>query len=184
MKDKKIKGYKAFNSNMTNNYGVSFEEGCKYSVSGPAVYGNDGNGFHFCERLEDTLRYFDAMNGDIKIAEVIGSGDIEEYCDEYYGYYNMYSATNLEVVRILPRNEIVDMFAVTPGYRTVRFIQGFKLLEQEVLWYKYKRIDDSDVLKAIAYYQEGDEKAYSPEKAYEYMQNNRFHLLHNENKGT
>lgn len=173
MSEVKIKGYKAFNKDMTNRYGVAFSEGEKYSVSGPAVFGNAGNGFHFCERLEDTLRYFDAMNDDIAIAEVIGSGDIKEYNDDYYGYYDMYATTELEVVRFLGRSEIIDMFGAAPGYRTVRFVQGFKLNEQEKLWLKYKHLEDSDVLKAIAYYQDGDKKAYSPEKAYTYMKTYR-----------
>ena len=102
--EKTIKrGYKAFNADLTNRYGVPFIEGGKYSVDGPAVFGNSGNGFHFCERLEDTLRYFDAMNDDVKIAEVIGSGKMVEANDEYYGYYDMFSATELEVIRILSR---------------------------------------------------------------------------------
>lgn len=169
MEEVKIKGYKAFNNDLTNRYGASFSENGKYSVSGPAVFGNDGNGFHFCERLEDTLRYFDGMNEDIKICEVIGSGNIREYYDDYYGYYDMYAATELEVVRVLPRAEILDMFGNAPGYRVVRFVQGFKLTEEELLWMKFKHIDDTEVMKAIAYYQEGDKDAYSPEKAYSYM---------------
>ena len=65
-----IRGYKAFNKDMTNRYGVEFKVGSVYEVEGDARFGNDGNGFHFCKRLEDTLRYFDGMGDEIQIAEV------------------------------------------------------------------------------------------------------------------
>lgn len=173
MEEMKIKGYKAFNSDLSNRYGALFEVNGTYSVDGEAIFGNNGNGFHFCERLEDTLRYFDAMDGEVQIAEVIGSKDIREYNDEYYGYYDMYSATKLEVVRVLTRTEIINMFSSLPGYRVVRFVQGYRLSDEEKAWFKLRYLDDSDVLKAIAYYQEGDKEAYSPEKAYTYMKRER-----------
>lgn len=171
--EKSILGYKAFNADLTNRYGVPFEEGRKYSVDGPAVFGNNGNGFHFCERLEDTLRYFDAMDGEVKIALVEGSGEMVEYNDEYYGYYDMFSATELEVIRVLSRSEIVDMFGGTPGFRTVRFVQGFRLTDEEKAWLRFKHLADVDVLKAIDYYQEGDKESYSPERAFVYMKQSR-----------
>ena len=92
------------NKNMNNRYGMTFEEGKEYSVSGEIVFGNLGNGFHFCQRLEDTLRYVNAMNGDVLLAEVIGSGEIKEGYDDYYGYYDMYVASDLKVVRVLDRD--------------------------------------------------------------------------------
>ena len=75
-----IKGYKAFNSNMTNRYGRPFDEGKSYTINTAlrVKFGNDGTGFHFCERLEDTLRYFPAMEEEIKIAEVTDNPSIEE----------------------------------------------------------------------------------------------------------
>ena len=163
-----IRGYKAFNANLTNRYGASFKEGGKYSVSGDAVFGNHGNGFHFCERLEDTLRYFDAMDGEIAICEVIGSGDIVEYSDEYYGYYDMFAATELEVLKALTREEIINMYLSVPSHRMVRFVQGFRLdpLEKELMRCCYA--DDIDVLNAISYYQDGDIDVYSRERAHIY----------------
>lgn len=159
-----IRGYKAFNANLTNRYGVSFEEGKKYSVDGHAVFGNHGNGFHFCRRLEDTLRYFDAMDGEVLIAEVVGSGDMVEYSDEYYGYYDMYAATELEVLRVLSREDIIKKYLSVPSPRMVRFVQGFRLdpLEKELMRCYYS--DDINVLNAISYYQDGDKDVYSREK--------------------
>lgn len=159
-----IKGYKAFNADLTNRYGVPFEIGKKYSVEGNAVFGNHGNGFHFCERLEDTLRYFDAMDGNVLFAEVVGSGDIVEYSDEYYGYYDMYAATEIEVLRVLSREDIINMYLETPTFRMVRFVQGFRLSDVENELMKCCYAEDDAVIKAISYYQDGDKDVYSREK--------------------
>lgn len=167
-----IRGYKAFNADLTNRYGIPFEEGKKYSVNGHAVFGNHGNGFHFCERLEDTLRYFDAMDGEVLFAEVVGSGDIVEYSDEYYGYYDMYAATEIEVLRVLTREDIINMYLSVPGYRMVRFVQGFRLSDEEKELMKCSYTEDSDVMKAISYYQDGDKDVYSREKGRVYTKKN------------
>ena len=159
-----VKGYKAFNANLTNRYGASFKEGEKYLVDGHAVFGNRGNGFHFCQRLEDTLRYFDAMDGDVVFAEVIGSGDIVEYSDEYYGYYDMYASTELEIIRVLSREEIINMYLSVPSPRMVRFVQGFRLNDMEKELMKCCYNDDINVINAISYYQDGDKDVYSREK--------------------
>jgi hypothetical protein len=167
--ENRVKGYKAFNVDLTNRYGSSFEVGKRYSVDGNAVFGNHGNGFHFCERLEDTLRYFDAMNGEIAICEVVGSGNIVEYSDEYYGYYEMFAATELEISKVLTREEIVGMFRDAPWYRTVRFVQGFRLTDVEREFFKLQYENEFRVLQAIAYYQEGDNRAYEDDKGFKFM---------------
>lgn len=160
-----VRGYKAFNKNMTNRYGAEFEVGNVYEVEGSAHFGNNGNGFHFCKRLEDTLRYFDAMDDEIQIAEVIGSGSICEYCDEYYGYYDMYSATKLEVVKVLSRNDILKMFLDNQlSNRVIRFIQGYNLNEYEKMAFRYRYSDDMAILKNIDYYQDGIKDAFSVER--------------------
>lgn len=164
-----IRGYKAFNKNMCNRYGMKFDVGVEYSVLGPVSFGNTGNGYHFCERLEDTLRYVDAMNDEVKIAEVIGSGDVREMYDDYYGYYDMYVVSNLEIIRVLDREEIIDQFLMLPGYRVERFVKGFRLTDDELVNFKDKYMNEMKVLQAISYYQEGDTDAYNPEKAYTYM---------------
>ncbi len=164
-----IKGYKAFDKNMNNRYGQQFEEGKEYSVSGEVVFGNAGNGFHFCERLEDTLRYVNAMDEEVVIAEVVGSGEIKEAYDDYNGYYDMYVASNLKVLRVLDREEIIRRYLEVPSYRVERFVKGYRLSGEEILSFKVKYMNDLSVLQAIAYYQEDDKDAYTVEKAYQYM---------------
>ena len=155
-----VKGFKAFDGRMKNRYGTHCEEGEKYSVLGPVIYGTQGNGFHFCERLEDTLRYFNGLDSEIQIAEVVGFGDIVKSFDNYYGYYDMYAASNIEIVRVLSREEIICNGLNMPEYRSERFVKGYKLTDDEIDLFKGVFSDDDNVLRAIAYYQEGDGDAY------------------------
>ena len=112
------------------------------------------------------------MDGDVAICEVIGSGDIVEYSDEYYGYYDMFAATELEVLKALTREEIINMYLSVPSHRMVRFVQGFRLepLEKELMRCCYS--DDIDVLNAISYYQDGDKDVYSRERGRVYQKKN------------
>lgn len=147
-------GFKAFNSDLTNRYGQSFSEGGKYSINGEVSFGLRGNGFHFCKRLEDTLRFYDAMNDDICIAKVIGRGNIVTFEDEYNGYYDMYAASNLEIVKFLSRDEIINLYLTcNDNNRVKRFVSGFKLTDEEITKMKEAQRKKEDVLNAIDYYQ-------------------------------
>lgn len=156
-----IRGYKAFNKDMTNRYGQTFEEGKNYSVVGPLIYGNKGNGFHFCKRLEDTLRYFPALKEEIKIAQVETKNEVQENWDDYYGYYDMYVARTLTIDKILTREEIISMFLDLYDERVVRFLAGYRLTEKEIEIFRLKYPSSRKIQLAISYYQENDKEAYS-----------------------
>ncbi len=68
-----VKGYKAFNIDQTNRYGMHFEEGQTYQISQSEVkFGPWGYGFHLCTHLADVFRYYEYLTEDICIAEVTG----------------------------------------------------------------------------------------------------------------
>ena len=163
--DKKIHGYKAFNDDHTNRYGVLFEEGMTYKTDGKVSFGvNSTGGFHMCKNLEDTLRYFIGLENDPVIAEVEGSGDIAEYEDDYNGYYDMYSVERLKVKRFLSREEMLYTIIDDPlifDERVCRFIQGLRMNPAEVELFKEYFEDSPRVLDALAYYQEGDTEVYN-----------------------
>lgn len=138
-------GFKAFDKNMKNRYGIEFEEGKTYQTDSDVSFGHTRgkkvNGYHFCKNLEDTLRYVDGINDDIKIAEVIGSGNIVIYNDEYYGYYDMYSAEIIDIIHILTREEIINKVLYSKNeYAAERFIKGFKLTIEELEKFKTEYI--------------------------------------------
>ena len=68
-----IKGYKAFNKDMTCR-GFQYEENKEYEIEGKPKC--CGNGFHFCENPLDTLNYYDLCNS--TFAEVEAIGDINK----------------------------------------------------------------------------------------------------------
>lgn len=156
-----IKGYKAFYENMENRYGMRFEENKTYYAQGPLRFGNDGNGFHFCRRLEDTLRYFPAMEEKIQIAKVTSLGEYEIFNDEYYGYYDLYVTRELKIDKILTREEIIKMYLDMDTDRVIRFVSGYRLTPEEIELFKLRYSDDKKIIKAILYYQEGFKHIYN-----------------------
>jgi len=148
-----IIGYKCFNKDLTNRYKKQLEVGKIYTANGDVTFGNDGHGYHFCKNLEDTLRYFDGMNEEISICLVKGTGDIVEYEDDYNGYYDIYSSENIEILKELSREEIILYGLNLNEIRVCRFIQGFKLSNDEIELFKEKFAKNTCVLKLIEYYQ-------------------------------
>ena len=157
-----VKGYKAFNKGLTNRYGRKFEIGKQYSVDGNISFGNNGNGFHFCKNIEDTLRYFDGVDGEVEIVEVIGTGEIVTNEDEYNGFYDMYAAKTITISKKIERKKLVNMFLtkITSEPRVVRFVQLFRLTEKEIEMFKLKYAGSIMIMDAIAYYQEGQTDVY------------------------
>lgn len=155
-----LQGYKAFNEDMTNRYRKVFEEGKIYFVSSEPRFGVQGEGFHFCERLEDTLRYFPGMDEVIQIARVTCLGEYVKCNDEFYEYYDMYSTNKIRIDHILSRKEILDSCVKMSAPGLVRFIQGFRLTKEEIAFFRLAYQNNLAVQKAISYYQEGDHDAF------------------------
>lgn len=103
------------------------------------------NGFHFCKRLEDTLHFFAGYQSDIDICEVIGYGTISEFSNDYYGYYDMYAASDIKIVRKLSKIEILNMYKelLSDAYfnqeRISRFLYYYPNLNEED--YEYLGVD-------------------------------------------
>ena len=149
-------GYKAYNKGLVNRYGQRHEMQKIYTHSGDLVWKTSG--FHFCENLEDTLRYYDAMNTPIDICQVVGFGEIREYYDSYYDYEILVS-DHLKILKVLTREEILEYAKKLPSHRLCRFIQGMKLSEDEIAYLLSGR-NDEDVEKCVRYYQYGEKDVY------------------------
>ena len=149
-------GYKCFKKGLIDNYGHQYEVGKIYHVNGDIKFGDRGNGFHICSNLEDTLRYFDAMNEEIDITKVIGYGNVIKRDDEYNGFYDMYSCEYMAITKVLKRDEIITYALNLNKENVKRFISLFRLTKEEILLFKAKFSKDEDVLDHISYYQEKD----------------------------
>lgn len=161
-----IKGYKIFIGNkncFVNNYNQMFEVGEIYEVRGQIK--PKGLGYHFALRLEDTLRYGNAKEEDFVVCEVTALGNIVEYEDEYYGYYDLYVTDKIRIDKILTRNEIIDYALKLPDYRLVRLIATMKLDDKEAKLFINR---ETDVLKYIDYYHYGNKDAFKIKKIGEF----------------
>jgi len=148
-----IYGYKCFKKGLINSYGVSFQVGETYHSSGKVIFGTNGNGFHMCERLEDTLRFFDTFKEEIDVCRVVGFGDSVKRSDEYNEYYDMYVCEKMYIVKKLTREEIISYGLNLSGTRLIRFLSLFKLDDIEKKIFLEKFAGDKLVGEYIDYYQ-------------------------------
>ena len=157
---KEVKGYKAFNLDSTNRYGMPFTEGETYHVDGEIIFGNDGNGFHMCKALSDVFRYVKAEEEDVLVAEVTGRGKYARRDDNYYGYYDMYAFEEITVDKFLTREEIIDKMLASPPHEVVKFIMTCRVSDDEAIKFIKKFRDNLVVIKALLYYHYGQLEIY------------------------
>ena len=158
-----VRGFKCFKPGLINHYGTKFEVGKIYIMPGAIKFGINGNGFHLCKNIEDTFKYYDAMNKDVEICEVIGSGKIAEYEDDYCGYYGMYAVSQLQILRKLSREEIINIGLNLNVVRARRFVELFRLTEEEINKFieKFKNREFIEIENVIDYYQRGNLDAFT-----------------------
>lgn len=164
-------GFKAFNKDMTNQYGLQFKEQKTYQIPDhiPLTKGVKGTGFHYTPYLEDTLRYVEGLTDEIKIAQVTAIGEVITFDDEYNGYYDISAARKLTINHILTREEIINHMLTKGEFSILRFIKGYKLTPQEIEQITNKFKINPTINLAIDYYQNNDHEAYqkyyhSPQK--------------------
>ena len=159
-----VLGYKCFHEDLINHYGQKFQVGKIYIAPGTVQYGLNGNGFHMCKNMEDTLRYFDTRMEPITICHVLGYGNIQEVADEYYGYYDLYAVERIKILKELSREEVISLALDLPSFRVQRFLSLYSLEPKEIERFKLQYQKDQNVLDTIAYYQENHKDVY--EKRY------------------
>lgn len=156
------KGYKCFNKDKTNRYGIPFEEGKDYHVDGEIRFGNKGNGFHMCVHLSDVFRYFDTRDDNFVVAEVTCSGeyDLREYPDDFEGYYEMYAFSDMHIDRFISREEIIEKMLVAPINDVKKFLRTFVLGDKEALLFLRKYCESMEIISIILYYHYGEKEIY------------------------
>lgn len=142
-------GYKALEQGLINRYGFQYEVGKTYTLDGDLKWKK--NGFHFCTYPEDTLRYVDAWNNEIEIVSVEGSGELEKFNDEYYGFFDMYASSIMTIKRIVPREEVFETILSSNNIdRIKRYITLMKLSNNEI---NVIRDNYPELNRTINYYQ-------------------------------
>lgn len=160
-----IKGYKGFTKDLRNEPGDQFEVGKIYRINNDCdlAFGHRGNGYHFCESLEDCFIYFDPSQS--VYAEVTGLDEVRKRDDEYNDIYGICVARAIKINRVLTNEEIVDMY-LNPErglgpFVLQRFIQFYKLTPEEITQFEEKYYKDFSSLQDIMYYQRQMKDVYS-----------------------
>lgn len=151
-----VSGYKAYNSDFSNNYDEKYEVGKSYHFPGDIKWKKSG--FHFCQNLEDVFRYYSAFD-DIIICAVTGFGNVYSFFDDYNEYEIMVS-NNISIQRVLSRDEIIEYGKSLNGFRLLRYLTGIKLTDDEI---EYIMEDKNDTLamQYIEYYQWGNKDVFN-----------------------
>ena len=158
-----LEGYKGFSKGLINAYGMKFElyKDYKVDISEKILeYGVDGYGFHFAKRLEDCLRYYNGLDEEIEIAQVIALGNVLESYDDYYGYYDLYVTDHIYIEHVLTREEIINYIKNANPLRIERFIMEYKLTSEEIEFILKENPDNERIMDAIDYYQYGNKYVY------------------------
>ncbi len=152
----KVIGYKAFN-NMQDRFGNSYQLDVTYEVSGPVKFRK--NGFHFCKNIEDVFRYYDGFDDNTIVCLVEGFGELDEYEDEMNEYFDMYSSSKLKILKILSRDEVLQIALSNGVISMLRFISGYKLTDEEINII-LDRYHETLVEDYISYYQRGNKEVF------------------------
>lgn len=155
-KDIKIRGYKAFKKGLINIWDKEFKVGKKYIVD-PI---HQEYSYHFCEYLEDVFVFYKEF--DIQVCEVIGTGNIIKKYNEYYDV-GIIASSELEIIRIMSREEIINYFLLMTGYYSQRienFLIRVNLTTEEVELFINKFQNNEQIMDKIKYYYLSDKEVY------------------------
>ena len=159
-----LEGYKGFKKGLINAYGVKFKEHQDYKVDlnkKDLKYGTRGYGFHFAENLEDCLRYYNGLEEEIDIAKVKALGNVLESYDDYYGYYGLYVTDHIYIEHVMTKEEIINYIKNVNPLRIERFIEGYKLTDEEIAIILKENPNNYRLIKAINYYQNKNKFVYT-----------------------
>ena len=123
-----ISGYKVFHGDMTNRYGLKFEEGQTYEVNleENKKKGIRGYGYYYCTRLEECIIFY--LDEDKKVAKVTG---FENFRGDEENYEGICVARKIRIDKIMSREEIMDYIIGLEESRVVLFITHYKLTREE-----------------------------------------------------
>lgn len=130
-----VYGYKVFSPGLIGYHDFQFEVGKQYHEDAISF---GSKGFHFCLRLEDTL----CRPCNVEVCLVRGFGEIQLYDDDYYGYFDMFCCSDIEIIRKIPRSEILTAYEQMKNdyfkkKRYDRFRQYFLFTDEELEQYDF-----------------------------------------------
>ena len=146
--EKEIIAYKAFFKGLVNNLdNINYEIGKIYTVDRPLQYTKSG--FHMCKDPEDCFKFLKPSKAQVDLTLVKGFGNMyeidagEHSTDDRLGY--VYICQKMEILKVLTREEIIDIGLNLLGYRLEKFIEEFPLTKEEALLFKEKFKNEKDM---------------------------------------
>lgn len=131
-----IRGYKAFHHGLLNKYGMEFELGKIYCKDASTLkFGESGHGYHLAESLADTFRFFNPIHEN-DYCEVVASGKILRVDNHLYHSAPMYVAEKLQIVKILSREDILQLVGCADMDEIRRYLALFPFQKMELEWLK------------------------------------------------
>lgn len=144
---KKINGFKAFEKGLKTRQGDILELDKMYQIEGTPIFSSCG--YHMCQNLEDTLRYFDPQL--IEICRAEGYPEYVEYYDDYTGSGKMYSCQKIVLTQILTPEEIIEEAKKMANFRFKKFAAFYPLTEEQKAYFTEMYINDFWVLGDLIY---------------------------------
>ena len=115
-----LKGYKGFNKDLTCR-DFQYEIGKEYKYEGNIKLCSEG--FHFCRKLIDIHRYYNLKDEEVRVCEIIASGNIIEGDDKCV-------TDTIKIIRELSKEEMEEMKNIgkeNTGIREHRKLEHRKL---------------------------------------------------------
>ena len=160
-----MKGYKLLDIGLINEYGFKYEINKLYTLNGELKW--NYNGFHFCTHIEDTLRYRDKEKETFEIVEIESLGNIVDGSNmenDYYGYETGYATDMFKIIRIISREELINIVLSTKNInRVIRLISSIQLTDYEINQIT-ELYPNNQIKQYINYYQYNDKEAFSLRK--------------------
>ncbi len=150
-------GYKTFNKDLIDENGIEFEVGIKHDT-----FNNDRYiiGFRFNINLEDSLENFGNLEEDVCIAQVFTDGNLRRPEKIAYTDNDYIITDELEIIKILKREAVIEYGLNLSGERLQKFINNFRLTNEEIKMFCWKYPGNVDFRKYIKECQKKFNKPY------------------------
>lgn len=129
----------------------------------PISYGESGVGFHFAEKLEDTMRFFNPASENSEYYAVLAQDQILENDKvNYFDSGKMYVTNNLTIIKKLTKEDIFK-YALSLNdndLSRVLSLYPFDIKELSIIFEKCKNNGYIKALSAIENFQTGDRKNF------------------------
>lgn len=149
-----MKGYMCFFEDMTDLQHDKYEIGKTYTEK------DKGKRYTIYDRLEDSLRNYHCDVNDVIICIVEGLEGGRKIEDTVYEFIERYEFDSIKILKRVPREFVIEYGLNLYEERLIRFLQGFKLTDEEKEKFRVKFGNHFREESTIDYYINENKNAY------------------------